>query len=218
MNIDEMDKALAIRIWRDYAEIFRRRWGIGMQSAAYLGAESKNVFAAEYRERGARAYRDSIILPIRNAAYACTVLPHRWPILQTFHVEPPVLDYGCGVGATALWLRAKGIPSCGYELPGVQRSIMREAFETHGVGEWKGESVETVLCLNVLEHVRQPLALLKRLQKIGKRVIANPGKEDDEHLDAPHIAPHGQLEECRRILEKEGGLFVADYLEARRAG
>lgn len=215
--MSDIDKELSVRLWRDYADIFRRRWGIEMKSAAYLGAESKSVFAAEFRERGARAYRDSIILPIRNAAYACTVVRHRWRILQGLDLKPPILDYGCGVGVTAIWLKMKGLDSCGYELPGVQRKVMKDAFKMHGVGEWHGGPVETVLCLNVLEHVRNPLALLRRLQKIGKRVVANPGKEDDDHLDEPHIAPRGQLEKCRAIMEAEGGLFVSDYSEIQHA-
>lgn len=198
---------IAGEIWREYADLFQRRWGIDHEVSAVIGARSKSVCHAEFAERGKACYGTSVLLPIRNAFYAASVMDARWPALKAIGLEEPILDYGCGVGFQLLWLKRHGLDRLfAYELPGVQREIMLEITGTHGIGIWDRSAVSTVICTNVLEHVARPLALLKRLLAIGKRVIANVCVSHD----AAHIAPHDQLEQCRAMLEERGTLYAAD--------
>lgn len=193
-------------IWTIYANEFKRRWGIDREVAAIIGARSKTVFAAEFQEHGDLAYKNSVILPIRNALYGAATINLRWEGIARLAPKEPVLDYGCGVGVMLLWMKRNGFNELfGYEVDGIQKSVMLSVFKKCGIKKWDGEAVETVTCMNVLEHVPDPVALLTRLMKIGNRVIANICTDHD----SPHIAPHDKLEECRNMLEKSGGLYVA---------
>ncbi|MHC4621455.1 MAG: class I SAM-dependent methyltransferase [Planctomycetota bacterium] len=134
----------------------------------------------------------------------------RWYWIREMGVMSPVLDYGCGVGFFSVWLHNKGYKDLhGYELPGVQREIMVEAFRPRGIKVWDndGGGFNTVLCLNVLEHVEHPLALLERLYELGKRVIADICIDEHDKMQGPHIAPVDELRECERILRKRRGLY-----------
>lgn len=195
----------AADVWNVYANEFKERWGIDHAVSAVVGARSKSIFAAEFHEHGAKSYKSSVILPIRNAFYAASQADERWEKLSGAALVEPILDYGCGVGVQLLWLKRHGFRDLyGHELPGIQRSIMASVFQKHGINVWAGEPVKTILCLNVLEHVADPVAMLTGLMKEGRRVIANICTDHD----SPHIAPHDKLEECRKMLEASGGLYV----------
>ena len=75
------------------------------------------------------------------------------------------------------------------------------------IKQWNLEHVETALCINVLEHVTDPVTLLERLYTFSKRVIANVCMDEKEKS---HIASRSDLERCRIILEKRGGLYSED--------
>src|SRR3990170_4751688 len=97
------------KIWREYAELFRRRWGMAEVESEYIGAYSKKLFAAEFRERGPKVYRDSVLLPIRNTWYSAQTTEMRWKnFTEQFRVTEPILDYGCGVGFFLMFLREIG--------------------------------------------------------------------------------------------------------------
>lgn len=195
----------AVDVWGVYADEFRRRWGIDRDVAAVIGARAKSVFSAEFKEHGAESYRTSVLLPIRNAFYGASVIDGRWERLAPMGLVEPVLDYGCGVGLMLVWMKKHGFTDLfGYEVPGIQREIMASVFGKHGIKPWSGEPVNTVTCINVLEHVADPVAMLTGLMKEGRRVIANICTDHD----SPHIAPHDKLEECRKMLEAHGGLYV----------
>lgn len=173
--------------------------------AAIVGARSKSLFRAEFIENGPAIYGTSVILAIRNAFYAASVMDKRWPILSRMGLAEPILDYGCGVGFQLLWLKRMGFGDLyGYEIPGVQHRIMSAMLSKHGIGEWReGRHVKTVVCMNVLEHVEEPVGMLERLLSIGDRVIANICTDHD----SPHIASHEDLEKCRAILSERGTLY-----------
>lgn len=196
----------AAAIWKLYAEEFEQRWGMDCEVSAVVGARSKQIFAAEYHEHGDNSYRDSVILPIRNAFYAASAMDARWSQLKSMGIKEPILDYGCGVGFQLLWLKRHGFSDLyGFEIPGIQHEVMARMFRKHGIKEWDGEQVETVFCINVLEHIHQPVKFLEGLMRVGRRVIANICTAHD----SPHIAPHDELEKCRVILEGRESLYRA---------
>lgn len=197
---------LSVDLWNVYADEFKRRWDIDREVSAMFGARGKKVFAAEFKERGAATYRDSVLLPIRNAFYSASVMKTRWQHLSGMNLSEPILDYGCGVGFTLMWLKRQGFNDLyAHELDGVQGEVMRAVTGPAGIKEWHGERMGTVLCINVLEHVNDPVSLLDKLLGIGNRVIANICTDDD----APHIASHAELEKCRAILESKETLYRA---------
>ena len=195
----------ASETWVEYCDIFNSMWGLTKAESNHAGLLGKKIFAAEFKERGPAAYRNSVILPIRNARYSCEVLDNRWGFLKTKSLRGSILDYGCGVGAQLIYLARLGYDNLyGYELPGIQHDVMVKAFVKHNIKVWKDEQVDIILCTNVLEHVTRPVELLSYLHTVGSTVYANICM--DTH-DSPHIAPHDQLEECRNILKSRGGLY-----------
>jgi methyltransferase family protein len=202
----EKYSAEAAEVWNLYADEFEKRWGIPRDVSAVIGARSKSLYAAEFMERGTRTYRDSVVLPIRNAFYSASQIDERWKVLKDMNLREPILDYGCGVGFQLVWLKRHGFKRLyGHELPGVQHKVMKSMFIKHGIQQWKCRFVNTVLCFNVLEHVKDPVALLEKLQMVGRRVIANICVDHD----ASHIASHEDLDICRSILEAKETLYRA---------
>lgn len=194
----------AVALWNEYSDYFMERWGIDREVSALIGARSKQIFAAEFKERGGATYCDSVILPIRNAFYMASQIGERWAAMKKMEIVEPVLDYGCGVGFQLLWLKRHGFSELyGYEIPGIQETVMTDMLAKHKIPKWDGSHVETVLCTNVLEHVLDPVDMLNRLLTIGKRVIANICTDHE----SPHIAPHDQLEICRDMLKERGTLY-----------
>lgn len=192
-------------ILREYHDIFERRFNIGHKASYDIGAHGKALFAAEYTANGGDAYTRSVVLPIRNAFYNAGQIDARWAFLSKMRIEEPVLDYGCGVGFMLLWMERIGYRRLyGYELPGVQHDVMAEAFKAHGVAQWApDEPVETILCINVLEHVPDPVGKLHYLKSLAKRVIANVCMDDD----SPHVAKPESLERCAKLLKGWGTLY-----------
>lgn len=192
-------------VWQEYADVFNALWGIAEKDAVTVGANCKTLCQAEYTERGDASYADSVLVPLRNAVYSASVLDGRWTVLSKMKLVEPILDYGCGVGALLVYLRRMGFNDVmGHELDGIQKKVMREAFKANQIREWDGQQVETILCMNVLEHVVDPVTMLKYLMTVGKRVIANVCTAEGPS----HIASHESLEECRKMLQEAGTLFA----------
>ena len=196
------------RIWKVYADIFKRRWGIDEQTSEFIGMASKNLFAAEFKEHGHDAYRTSLVLPIRNSYYASQVTEKRWGYLKCMKLESPIFDYGCGVGFLLLWLKDVGFTDLhGYEVPGVQRDVLSDVSPEHGIvinAPLPLNYVHTSICLNVLEHLEKPLLTLDFLKSHSKQVIANVCLDREE---ASHVAPLDELKECELLLRQWGTLY-----------
>ena len=89
-------------------------------------------------------------------------------------LAPPlgeVLDVGCAEGANADVLRARGATRiAGVEIDPSFAEVARTRLDevvTGSVEEdlpWRDESFDTVLCYDVLEHLRDPWSLLSRLR------------------------------------------------------
>lgn len=187
--------------------MFHARWKIPEFGAAYLGDFGGVIFSAEYAEHGSTAYKNSLILPLRNAYYSACCIERRWADLQKLDLPEPILDYGCGVGFMLRWLAELGFQQLyGFELDGVQKRVTKEYLESHGVLHWEGEppTFGTVLCFNVLEHLEEPLKTLEWLRTLSPNVIANCALD----LDKPqHAAPVGELEKVLESLHEHGEAF-----------
>ena len=91
-------------------------------------------------------------------------------------IPPPlgrVLDVGCAEGANADVLRARGATQLvGIELDEPFAAKARERYDevVHGRVpddvEWPGESFDTVLCYDILEHLYDPWSVTKELAQL----------------------------------------------------
>jgi len=203
-------------LWSEYTKVFRDRWDFDEQTCELIGIVGSDLFEAEFQERGAAIYTDCVSVPVRNALYQMFLMHTRWNHLHELGIVSPILDYGSGVGVTSNMLWEKGYRDiyC-HELPGIQREVMQEVFKhKDGIDVWDGKSPDTfntVLCLNVLEHVEDPLGLLNQFYRLGKRVIADVVIDEDTKLQTPHIAPKNDLRKCADILRERNGLFYESF-------
>lgn len=103
-------------------------------------------------------------------------------------LAPPlgeVLDVGCAEGANADALRSRGATRiAGIEVDPDFAAAARARLDEVVTGSvedplpWPGESFDTVLCYDVLEHLRDPWSVLARLRELlrpgGRAHIALP--------------------------------------------
>jgi 2-polyprenyl-3-methyl-5-hydroxy-6-metoxy-1,4-benzoquinol methylase len=200
------------KLWKMYADAFKRRWGFYEELSEFIGISGGDVFEAEFQEHGPICYSNSVALPVRNALYQMFLIATRWPRLREMGLAAPILDYGSGVGYTSLWLWSKGYQDlyC-YEPPGIQREIMEDVFkDLPNISVWDENTpahFSTVLCTNVLEHAEDPLGLLNKLYGLGSRVIADVCIDRDDEPQTPHVAPKNDLRKCQDILLENRGLY-----------
>jgi SAM-dependent methyltransferase len=112
-----------------------------------------------------------------------------------------ILDWGCGRGATVLWLRERGYDAFGADIDAAPRENARELFRTKGYGiddcirlidpvgttPFAGASFHFVLSNQVLEHV----ASLETVAQEIRRLTAPEG--EGFHVFPPHrriVEPH----------------------------
>jgi len=209
-------------IWKIYVDVFRKRWDFDQQLCEFAGIAGGDLFAAEFTERGDKTYFDSIVLPVRNAFYQMFMANIRWANLREMGLAGPILDYGCGVGYLLHWLRSVGYENLyGYEPPGIQREIMHSAFKDSGITVWDEHAPDrfgTIVCLNVLEHVSDPVGLLNKFYKMTNRVIADVVIDPEDGEQSSHIAPKDALRECAYMLGNRRGLYVERQLEEQTYG
>lgn len=105
------------------------------------------------------------------------------PALPSF--SESVLEIGCGTGATLAWLKTSGYCNftTGIELVAQQAKsaekvvdrIIQGSIETVDFASWT-ERFDLILCLDVLEHLYDPWALIDRLSRLlkpGGRLVAS---------------------------------------------
>lgn len=96
-----------------------------------------------------------------------------------------VLEIGCGTGATLAWLKASGRckSTTGIELVAEQAvsasnvvdRVIQGSIESVDLASWT-ERFDLILCLDVLEHLNDPWALIENLSELlkpGGRLVAS---------------------------------------------
>lgn len=187
--IDRLCTPRALDMWSMYAAIVQRQIGLNERVCDYLGAIGADVGIEDFKLKGPDYYRTSLIPPIRNMWYSAANIEWRWKQLKLHHkLVEPILDYGCGVGFTAVWLKEVGEHEnvWGWDVPGLQQRICAEAFRMKEIEWWNEHTPNrfgTIICLNVLEHVCDPLYVLQHLREMTPNLIANCDVgEDGDHV------------------------------------
>jgi ubiquinone/menaquinone biosynthesis C-methylase UbiE len=138
-------------------------------------------------------------------------------VLDSFSISTKILDVGCGEGALVQEYHAKGYEIQGVD-PNYESSLVQRGDAT--ALDFRDESFEVVLCLDVLEHLsfqqqEQALAEMSRvLSKGGTLIITVP--------NLAHLASRlsfillGKLIRTSGIDRHPGDRPVSEYLELLR--
>ena len=86
-----------------------------------------------------------------------------------------VYDYGCGIGLDTIPLMESGLKIYYYDLPSKHLDFLRFRMHRRGIERAYVEldsyfEVDLINCIAVLEHVKEPLQLLKKLLTRGKYI------------------------------------------------
>ncbi len=134
-----------------------------------------------------------------------------------------VLDVGCGRGHLLREFRDRGWETLGTELDDASAKFPREALglsvkvgTLEGLGFGAG-AFDAVVLWHVLEHVPEPLAILRKIHRVlrpgGVLLVAVPdfsswearwGQAKWFHLDVPRHLQHFRRERLRRLFESAG--------------
>lgn len=95
------------------------------------------------------------------------------PLVQRLAKKSDILEVGCGSGLLALYLK-----ECGYsmEVTDIDKSLLVEIEDKYGIHGYCGDIVEigfdkkydAVILNNVLEHLDNPVAVLRRMNELLK--------------------------------------------------
>ena len=154
--------------------------------------------------RTSRAY----LYDLTVFAMSGTKRPYRRMVRRLAPVGARVLDYGCGIGSDGLRLLADGrrVEFADFANPSVEYlrwRLARRGIEApvHDVDAEVPGGFDLVYCFDVIEHVEDPFAFLRRLESLGELVVVNflEPTPDDVHVhhDLPiaalleHVVAHG---------------------------
>jgi SAM-dependent methyltransferase len=198
---------IALELWEEYLSIFIREFRLNPQLREFiqlLGGVGAELFSAEFLFGGPEVYKYSIIQAIRNAWHNTTVIHRRWQVCKELEIKEPVLDWGCGVGYMMRYFQEQGIEDVyGWDISPVQCHIMNKV----GVATMeKDRKFNTIFCVNMLEHLENPMETLEMLRNMGAKVYANC----DITEDIPHITPMKERIKVVRSLHKHGELLPLD--------
>jgi SAM-dependent methyltransferase len=130
--------------------------------------------------------------------YELTEWHRRDPInklLLSTRAEGTALDYGCGTATLSLLGQIEGKSIHAYDIPSVTFEFAKSRLRRHGLEcliceTPKREAYDTVICVDVLEHLQDPMQMLKDLKgllKPGGLLIANAaGLPEFQHLHPMH--------------------------------
>lgn len=196
-----------IQVYEEYLRVFSDKWGISREHAVFVGVKAKPVLSAEFTIRGKAMYQDSVFMALRNAAYSANTAKPRYTSLRAMGLRNKVFDYGCGVGFLVKYLTAAGYDAVGYDLPGVQTDVAEAAGVRIVQPDRAALKGRDVICLNVIEHLEDPIGFTRHLLDISPRLFANICMD---RCDKQHIAPLADLVECRKILMKSDAFVVIE--------
>lgn len=206
----EPDALAAEDIYCKYLDAFKHLWGMPNPVARKLGVLGNELFEAEFAVHGPAAYNTSVIMPIRNAAFNRHFILRRHDrFLGHEYLQPPILDYGCGVGFQLLWLKAMGYKPedlWGYDLPGPQTKVREHVFAAEGINNGIPPNPGSILCFHVLEHLVDPWPTLAYLRSLGGLLYASCVDEPGHG----HLIGSEQAAAVVADLKKQGN-YVNDY-------
>ena len=98
--------------------------------------------------------------------------PERWAAIQQ-HLGESFLDVGCGNGSYVLKLvnrvDARGVDLDRYD----SWTVRREQFQIADAAKlpFQDDSFDTVVCFEVIEHVKNPIHVLRELARVARRHV-----------------------------------------------
>jgi 2-polyprenyl-3-methyl-5-hydroxy-6-metoxy-1,4-benzoquinol methylase len=167
-----------------YSEFSRREFHYGVCSACDLGLvvdpreDYENLYDAEYY---AGSGADPLVDYLDEMRDPATIRNLEWrglsELLGPLDRELRVLDFGCGLGGLPRYLQRAGWDAVGFEDEG----FAKEWMNSHGlrtVDELKPESFDVIFAVEVVEHLVDPLPVLRSLRdslRPGGRLIITTG-------------------------------------------
>ena len=136
------------------------------------------TFLLDIWNRTSNALYQSPWFAIRQEVYHvffCRNLASYWRSFPPSWKHPTLLDYGCGTAEFARtgWID-KGFNTVLADLPGPNRDYLHSKFEGKNIivttpdKSLKMGPYDVVICMDVLEHISNPIETLKKLWKVVK--------------------------------------------------
>ncbi len=152
-------------------------------------------------------------------ASRCMIVSKRWRI-ESLHAKGNILDFGCGNGEFLGEMLRAGWHVRGVESSDRARSLLPILLKDHvqkDLSDWEGERFDVITLWHVLEHLPEPVAVIRRLKGLlkegGLLFLAVPNLDSWEfsfcgadwfHLDMPRHLVHFSQHGLTTMLENEG--------------
>jgi hypothetical protein len=178
-----------------------------------------------------RFYRVSRGYLYNLTAFAMTGTKMPYLEVLTRHVEPGsrLLDYGCGIGSDGLILLDAGyrVEFADFDNPSVE--YLRWRLERRGLDAPIHDvdatpppgGFDLAYAFDVVEHAKEPIALLCELESRARLVLVNFLEDDanplHEHLDIAALLDHAAGHGLRRYRVHHGRSHLVLYEPGRRA-
>jgi len=137
----------------------------------------------EHQDEVLRSWRSGRITPVNRIFWSLNQEMILQIAVEHSSPESRILDVGCGIGEYILYLQKKGRKCIGVDplwdtsLLKAQKNAEIEGLSVHLCQSWgeslplKSNSLDMVLCISTLQHVRDPVQTLCEI----RRVLKNDG-------------------------------------------
>lgn len=203
--------AEADAVFHQYLDLFGKKTGLERDQILALSLFSGALFELEFTYSQAKTWETSLCYFPRSICFGRNQIDQRWQTLEDIDLQGPILDYGCGAGFLAAYLKVKtGHRVYAYDTPGNQASLAKE-FLTEFDVDWheEGNHYGTILCYNVLEHIADPVAEVYRMRSMCDHLYTNIGLSG-EKADIADLAPETEVEKVVKMCYAAGELLPLD--------